>query len=187
MPHTSRKRPPQGPQKRHQVTDDSGWTHITRGTIKQPRRQPPTSNAPIEKSSLRPAEIPPGLTIQKVRQNFNHHLKIWKASTCFLELRKVIERQVFASHAVKIDRCVCLGLGSFTGGRTVEASMYELAALVSIFEILCLFPFSPSSSSTSLLSLSYFSWLKPIPSNKVYYTRGLYARPHLQRPRYCFL
>jgi len=52
----------------------------------------------------------------------------------------VLEYSVLTSRVVKLERCVCLGLGSFTGGATVEASLWELAALVSILEILC--PFS---------------------------------------------
>jgi len=52
----------------------------------------------------------------------------------------VLEYSVLTSRLVKLERCVCLGLGSFTGGTTVEAGLWELAALVSILEILC--PFS---------------------------------------------
>jgi len=140
MPHTSRRKTPKGPQKRIQISDASGWTTITRGSRLQQLHQPLISNAPVGAGPLRPSALPAGLTIQKLSDTFQRYLKTWKESDCFKELTKVLEYSVLTSRVVKLERCVCLGLGSFTGGATVEASLWELAALVSILEILC--PFS---------------------------------------------
>ena len=139
MPHTSRKKYHKPPPKRLQITDSSGWTHIAKGTSfpRRQQRQHLLSSLPNATGFFQPAEIPPGLTTEKVQKDFQQCLKVWKASTCFHELKAILERRVLASNAVEIDRCVCLGLGSFTGGKTAEASMYELVALVSALEIVC--------------------------------------------------
>ena len=109
----------------------------------QKQHQSLVSSAPTGEGPLLPSAIPAGLTIQKVRDTFHRYLKAWKESSCFKELTKILEQLVLASDGVRVERCVCLGLGSFTGGVPSDASMYELAALVSILEILCPFLLPP--------------------------------------------
>jgi len=138
MPHTSRRKPPKVPRKRIQISDASGWTTIIKGSKPQQHHQPLVFSAPV---AAGPSGIPAGLTIQKVNDTFQRYLKPWKQSDCYKELKNVLEQSVLTSQVVKLERCVCLGLGSFTGGATVEASLWELAALVSILEILCSFFF----------------------------------------------
>lgn len=134
MPHTSRKEK-QGPKKRLQITDESGWTHITKGTVKQ-KRQPTSSNwSYLLHTEPRPSEIPQGMTLREVVQSFSKYTKIWKESLCLKNLETLLKDQVLVSD-VRMTKCVCLGLGSLTGGYDTEASYFELAALVSILEIL---------------------------------------------------
>ena len=138
MPHTSRKTRSKGHPKRVQVTDEAGWTHVTRGVASKRKRNSFFAGTRTEGVPFGPAAVPPDLTFQNVTDKFERRLKSWQNSRCFNELRKILSQQVLVSKAIKIDRCVCLGLGSFTGGVTSEASIYELTALDSILELLCL-------------------------------------------------
>ena len=133
MPHTSRKKLG-GPRKRLEVTDESGWTHVTKGTLKQKHalQYAPSSTG---HENLSPTAIPRGLTIHDVSASFEKHMRIWKDSSCLQKLRAIFQNSVLASN-IKITNCVCLGLGSFTGGKFPETSFFELAALASILEIL---------------------------------------------------
>lgn len=120
--------------KRLQVTDDLGWTHITKGTTKQRYRQKPTVWS-SSSDELKPTDIPRSLTLHEVTDSFDRCTKIWKASSSLKNLRTLIKDDVLTSN-IEITNCVCLGLGSFTGGDRTETSFYELAAMVSILEIL---------------------------------------------------
>ena len=134
MPNTSRKKQ-HGPKKRMHITDDSGWTHVTKSTGRQKHQQTSmtwTSND--ERPS--PTEIPKGLTLRQVLKSFDHHMKVWKTSMCFESLQTLLQAQILVPEAQPISNCVCLGLGSFTGGSFPETSSFELVALVSILEIL---------------------------------------------------
>ncbi|KAL8823101.1 MAG: hypothetical protein Q9191_006177, partial [Dirinaria sp. TL-2023a] len=130
MPHTSRRKPRGGQQKRLELTDSSGWTYITKGTSAQRHQLPPASGHTL------PSPVPLGSSIVKVHHTYDRYLKAWRNSTCFTETVEILERILLTSERVKIDRCVCLGLGSFTSGPAVEASMYELVALTSILDFL---------------------------------------------------
>ncbi|KAG7008462.1 hypothetical protein G7Y79_00005g016030 [Physcia stellaris] len=133
MPHTSRKKL-RGPKKRLEFTDDSGWTHVTKGTLKQKHalQYAPSSTG---HEILSPTAIPRGLNIQDVSTSFEKHMRIWKDSSCLQRLRVIFQNSVLASNT-SITNCVCLGLGSFTGGKFPETSFFELAALVTILDIL---------------------------------------------------
>lgn len=133
MPHTSRKKH-QGPRKRLEVTDDSGWTHVTKGTLKQKHALQYAPSFTCHEN-LSPTAIPRGLNVQDVSTSFEKHTRIWKESSCFQTLRAIFSNSILASN-IRIKNCVCLGLGSFTGGRFPETSFFELAALVSILDIL---------------------------------------------------
>ena len=133
MPHTSRK-DKQGPKKRLQITDDSGWTHISKGTVKQ-KRQPTYTTLSYLYEEVRPKDIPRGLTLREVVESFNKYTTIWNESPCLKNLETLLKDQILVSD-IRMTTCVCLGLGSFTGGYGTEASFFQLAALVSILEIL---------------------------------------------------
>ena len=130
MPHTSRKKQP-GQSKRLQITDDHGWTHISKATHRS-KIQPQYS---FSDEKLSPTTIPRGLTIRDVNTSFNRYLKIWMNSSCLKKLQDAIKDTILTSN-IKITSCVCLGLGSLTGGKLPETSFFELAALVTILEFL---------------------------------------------------
>lgn len=111
--------------KRQHLTDQHGWTHIV---SRQDRRYAPPH------TSLKPASIPPGLTLEAVKRSADRYQRRWKESLCFRTFTEHFEKEVLPSIHVTIDRCICLGLGSITGGRGSE--WWELVALGSILEIL---------------------------------------------------
>ena len=119
------KKQPQ--QKRQQITDESGWTHVTRGPKKAIDSQHLTP--------LRPEKIPPGLTLdkfsEKFQKNYSGH---WQASSCCKDLCRIFEQQILPLEYIIITNCVCLGLGSMTTG--LDSSSYEMAALIFMLEIL---------------------------------------------------
>lgn len=135
---TRRKKPPPQHSKRRQITDSAGWTHVIKGppgTIHHPTSTPShleLGGKPITET---------GYTLETYLDRFrSHYVPIWKGSSCFENLSRILERDMLPSSAaaqkndVVITRCVCLGLGSMTAGS--ESSSYELAALMSMLEIL---------------------------------------------------
>lgn len=134
---TRRKKPPPQHSKRRQITDSAGWTHVIKGppgTIHHP-----TSTASHLELGGKPT-TETGYTLETYLDRFrNHYVPIWKGSPCFENLSRILEREMLPSSAaqkndVVVTRCVCLGLGSMTAGS--ESSSYELAALMSMLEIL---------------------------------------------------
>lgn len=190
MPHTSRKKL-RGPKKRLEFTDDSGWTHITKGTLKQKHalQYAPSSTC---HENLSPTAIARGLTIRDVSTFFEKHMRIWKDSSCLQRLRVIFQNSILASN-IRITNCVCLGLGSFTGGKFLETSFFELAALVSILEILgkkheikrvyVQDPVFNSLDEDFLRSLGYNIVSTPEGFTKVDQSTFLFA-PHLEWPVY---
>ena len=122
------------PMKRLEIIDDSGWTHITKGTHKQ-KLQRKYAIVSSSEEKLLPAEIPKGLTLRDVTNSFGRYTKTWQDSSCLIQLQTLRQDFVLASN-IEFNKCVCLGLGSLTGGDRTETSFFELAALVSILEIL---------------------------------------------------
>lgn len=124
--------PRKGPhQKRLHVTDISGWTHIVKGSNPH-RNQNPVAPVTI----LKPTEVPNGMTITKLWEQFHQCQEAWMASDCWAKLKSIIVNCVLPADGVQITRCVCLGLGSLSGGSRRETSLYQLATLLSVLEIL---------------------------------------------------
>ena len=126
----TRKKKPPLQSKRHAVTDDSGWTHITKG----PKS---TINTQYTKRLLQQQKIRrESLSLEAYSDKFEkYYTPKWRESSCFRSLESILEQDVLsANNTITITRCVCLGLGSPTAG--VEVSSWELAALISMLEIL---------------------------------------------------
>lgn len=138
---TRRKKPTTSQHsKRRQITDSAGWTHIIKGP---PGTIDPTTTASHLHQLGGKAATETKYTLETYLDRFRtHYVPIWKASSCFGNLSRILEREMLPSSAavarknddVVIARCVCLGLGSMTAGS--ESSSYELAALMSMLEIL---------------------------------------------------
>ena len=126
-----KSRPKHTQQKRFQVTDTTGWTHIIKGSRSQSNQQHLLS------TSLQPTEISEGLTLEKVLEKHETCTRRWRESDCLKEVERILHEEVLTSNKVIITRCVCLGLGSLTRayGETAN-SWYELATLISVLEIL---------------------------------------------------
>lgn len=187
MPHTSRKKKP-GQEKRLQITDDHGWTHVTKG-VNRSRYQRQYSSSD---EKLFPTTIPRGLTIRDVKASFNRYLKIWIDSSCSKKLQDGIKETILTS-GIEITSCVCLGLGSLTGGKFPETSFFELAALVTILEFLgekhristvyMQDPVFNSLDEEFLCSMGYTVVPNPVAFTKIDKATFLFA-PHLEWPIY---
>ncbi|KAI9812212.1 MAG: hypothetical protein M1832_000481 [Thelocarpon impressellum] len=123
MPHTSRRRPPPRPRRQRQQTDD-GWTTITTTSSRPGPRRSIAHESPI-----RPAELPPGATLDSLRLEYARQETVWQASTCHATLRLELARL----RPVSLKSCVCLGLGSLAGRRH---SLLQLAALLTCLDVL---------------------------------------------------
>lgn len=162
MPHTRRKKPP--PNKRLQVADDSGWTHVT--TTQRARRvgqQKPSAttngNAKPEQDSgeaeeealehLVPAEAPPKTKQADLQRRLGIYRERWESSAVWDGVIEGLRRghpSILSSrednHKDSGISIVCIGLGSPSGflrGGWVDrraVSMYQLAALTSIIDYL---------------------------------------------------
>ena len=171
--------------KRLQVTDSSGWTHVT--TTSRARRIPTTTTtttnttrnkntATDTKEPLQPAEPPQNLTLSALSAQFQKHYERWQDSESWGVVRGVVQSlsppvptptptstdtdknthnpekpdQAHTStqpeNNGQIQSIISIGLGSPSGflrGGWVDrrqVSMDQLAALVSIRELLGLFP-----------------------------------------------
>ena len=132
-------------QKRLQVTDEAGWTHIIKGSRAQRHQRNVSLN-----EYLKPLEPPEDLTVDKMKDKFQKFCQHWKESESFKNFKLVLEEGILASEKVELTRCVCLGLGSL-GGR--DASMYELVFLYTTLETLGLLGIPSSESGQQLTVL----------------------------------
>lgn len=182
---TRRKKPP--PQRKiQQVTDASGWTHVIKGPPGIIINTQTTTGTRLEDG--KPAESRYTLETYLARLR-THYTPIWRESNCFKSLSRTFEQDILlpAENNVTITQCVCLGLGSMTAGS--ESSSYELAALISILEILgkkhhiqdIIFqdPVFNSLDESVLKSLGYTVVETPDAFSKLNGTTFLFA-PHLE-------
>jgi hypothetical protein len=178
MPHTSRKnRPTASTQKRTQVTDNDGWTHVTssnnvrrvlRGTRTKTSDEQDSNTQPIVQDPsetngsgeielvLGPAEAPGRLTLEELQAQYQGYREKWITSETWTRLETQLRERIVSASA-QVDAVVCVGLGSPSGflrGGWVDrrvVSMYQLAALESIAQWI--------SSSFSLYTLSYLFYI----------------------------
>lgn len=160
MPHTARKYRRRNPLtspaaaahgKRVEITDASGWTHVTSSSLavsssKRGFRQGLEDDGD-EQLCLLPAEPPPRLTLAELKRQYETHSQQWKSSSTWERLQRALQSQAGAV-ARTLQNVVCIGLGSpsgFVRGGWVDrrsVALYQLAALVSVLEMLGLFPCS---------------------------------------------
>lgn len=125
---TRRKKPP--PQRKiQQVTDSSGWTHVIKGP--SGIINPGTTYKRLQYGKSTETKYTLETYLDKFRE---HYAPIWRESTCFKSLSNTFEQNILPAENITITQCICLGLGSMTTGS--ECSSYELAALITILEIL---------------------------------------------------
>ncbi|KAJ5463022.1 Sensitivity To Red Light Reduced-likeSRR1 [Penicillium sp. IBT 31633x] len=143
MPHSSRPKRPTT-QKRTQVTDDDGWTHVANtGNVRRIMRSRPRGTTAIANDlandsanemgripsdqpepTLAPAEAPGRLTLPELQAQFQTHRERWESSESWAKLTGILdqtlqrrsEEQASASSPVcPVDAIVCIGLGSPSG------------------------------------------------------------------------
>ncbi|KAJ5397569.1 hypothetical protein N7509_005682 [Penicillium cosmopolitanum] len=155
MPHSSRKkRNPVSAQKRLEVTDDDGWTHVTSGS--NVRRVVRTTKARSDREAnmvdetelvLSPAEAPARLTFEELEAQYRGYKERWVQSETWQKLRVELDQRIHdqetetLSQDLNVDGIVCIGLGSPSGflrdgwvdRRAV--SLYQLAALETIKDV----------------------------------------------------
>lgn len=146
MPHSSRKKHPNNSaqaQKRLQITDATGWTHVTTGgkARRCVRTTTNTTNqhsqSPQEESIFfHPAEAPPTATLESLQSQFTQIQRTWKdSSACDVvgkTLRNILPHttdtntnspiEINNNNDNKknnddngIDSIICIGLGSPSG------------------------------------------------------------------------
>lgn len=209
MPHTSRqKRPTASTQKRLQVTDDDGWTHVTSSTnvrrvlhktrTKAVNDQDSNAQSNVQDSSepnesgetelvLGPAEAPGRLTLEELQAQYRGYREKWIASETWTRLEAQLKERVASA---QVDAIVCVGLGSPSGflrGGWVDrrvVSMYQLAALESIAQwISRSFPSIPPFYKKSPFSPALNIELTTTRHNPQHPNPNLRPRPRLQHPR----
>ncbi|KAJ5099434.1 hypothetical protein N7532_006435 [Penicillium argentinense] len=162
MPHSQRKkRSTSSAQKRTQVTDNDGWTHVTSGSnvrrvmrsTKRNDNELVTSEDQDDKPIIGPASAPARLTFEELEAQYKGYRERWVDSETWEMLQghlggRIHERVADESSRVNsavsgsIDGIVCIGLGSPSGflrdgwvdRRAV--SMYQLAALECVKDVL---------------------------------------------------
>ncbi|KAM5450847.1 hypothetical protein McanCB49686_006019 [Microsporum canis] len=124
------------------IQDDDGWTHVTsgRGKINDIRRDQATAHS--LRDELVPAEIPEGLTLKKLLEQYESHRQKWLESHTWKTLRSSIEKNEKSFEATEIANSVCIALGSPSGflrGGLVDrrsVSLFQLAAFKSMVDVL---------------------------------------------------
>ncbi|KAJ5836678.1 hypothetical protein N7447_002704 [Penicillium robsamsonii] len=105
MPHTSHtSRPKRQTQKRIQVTDDDGWTHVASGgnvrRVMRTRPRDTTAKEPEGISSdqpeptLTPAEAPGRLTLSELQAQFQTHRERWESSESCTRLAGALDERL---------------------------------------------------------------------------------------------
>ncbi|KAG8525877.1 uncharacterized protein KY384_000637 [Bacidia gigantensis] len=163
-------------QKPSSLTDDQGWTHVIRGAhnIRKPTKTPSLNDSP----NISPA---------KVTEGQQRYAALWSSSACCHQLRMILEQEIPLTHNLQMDKCVCLGLGSFTDGRT--SSKHQLATLTWMLGILSqkhtfqavLFqdPAFTASDVAYLESLGHHVLESPLAFDQIDESTFLFA-PHLE-------
>ena len=173
--------------KRVNITDNDGWTHVTtsRNNKSKTNRKAKSNNgvtaaatAPrVIHDQLIPAEIPEGLTFEKLKHQFELHKERWQASETWTQIKMKIKHQeekkkeggqelpsdARTTRRLGFRNCVCIALGSPSGllrGGIVDRrsiSLYQLAALVTMLEFLGKFFFL-----VELFLFTFRSIIRPI-------------------------
>lgn len=137
------------PWKRVNIVDDEGWTHVT--TSKGNNTNKSHNSASTAKTTIHdqlvPAEIPEGLSLQKLNDQYEWHRQKWQESQAWKSIKAALQDSDLLRNAEKkgIQNCVCIALGSPSGflrGGLVDRrsiSLFQLSALTSIWELLCTF------------------------------------------------
>ena len=140
MPHTTRKKRKFKFEKRVELTDSDGWTHVTRGS----KREPPDVEERRfkELTASHQAEHASDLDLEALHRLHGQVDEIWRVSQCCRELMAAITEKVLPSDIIVIDKAICTGLGSVSNSGPFVSrakSMWQLVAFESVIELLSTF------------------------------------------------
>ena len=157
--------------------DGEGWTVVRNGPL--PRKR---SRRCLEQTSIDP-RCSPG----DIGKQLRIHSSLWLDSQCCKEFGSTLATLLQSAENVSVDKCVCLGLGSFTDGR--ESSKHQLATLLwmldrlkgtyNLRQIIFQDPVFTSSDVTYLESLGYIVLRTPHAFDAITSSTFLFA-PHLE-------
>ena len=113
MPSTSRNNN-QKRNRRYEVKDTSGWTHVVRGP-KLPSAELAARNSDLQ-SQTKETSSDPSLPIDHGRllKQYSAAKERWRVSSEAAAFRTLFEEQVFPRADIKITDAICVGSGSFT-------------------------------------------------------------------------
>ena len=187
---TRKGNPPQ--KKRQQITDQTGWTHVVRGPKQAAANPKDLSQAFQDLTFSTP------LSPEEVSQQQDRYERAFTSSQCCAQLQRIFANDILpvqGKRHLRIRKCICLGLGSFTSGR--EASRYQLATLTwllaflqspvdgyNVEEVVFQDPAFNESDITFLERLGYRVVDTPSAFDMVDDQTVLFA-PHLEKGIYC--
>ncbi|KAH0538696.1 hypothetical protein FGG08_004713 [Glutinoglossum americanum] len=78
MPHSShKKKPPTHSRKRQLLDAGDGWTTVVSSSF------PKSLTSPLPTPTFEPATIPPGLTVEKLNDEYLRYKEMWERSECW--------------------------------------------------------------------------------------------------------
>ena len=130
MPHTSRKKSkPASHNKRQEILDENGWTHIVR---QYGQKRAAVVPRPPQDDSRSPTQIREGYTLETTHKQYKTLAGRWEDSSCRKELVDWVESSLLTLNNLDINQCICTGIGSFTGDRD---AMYPARTHCSYFQL----------------------------------------------------
>lgn len=144
MPHTSRpnsKSNKSKAKKRLQVTDSTGWTHVTTTNLSRAVPKAKASDENEDEVDLPPAEPPTNLTLSALETQFARHHERFLASDCWRTISNTVCRaltQTQLDHLVVVSLALGSPSGFLRGGWVDRraVSMDQVVALVCIRDVL---------------------------------------------------
>ena len=144
MPHTSRpnsKSNKSKAKKRLQVTDSTGWTHVTTTNLSRAVPKAKASDENEDEVDLPPAEPPTNLTLSALETQFARHHERFLASDCWRTISNTVCRaltQTQLDHLVVVSLALGSPSGFLRGGWVDRraVSMDQVVALVCIRDML---------------------------------------------------
>ncbi|KAL5334354.1 hypothetical protein BJX70DRAFT_19956 [Aspergillus crustosus] len=185
MPHTRRKIPPSQQNKRLQVTDSSGWTHVTtNGNARRLHRSAKnTQTQENEKAEaeletaiepLLPAEAPNRTTLADLERQLQLYRQRWEESTSWRSVEEGLRRGLHSLLPLATSRrndgtneetedagsisIVCIGLGSPSGflrGGWVDRRAVSMYQLAALSSVVTWIETHLPSSTPSLALKGY--------------------------------
>lgn len=133
------------------IKDANGWIHL----IKEGKEL----HTPSLSTSSQ-AVVPPNTTLDDVITAYERRADQWKEYPSYAEATEFFQQTIARISTLKVDRCVCIGIGTFAGIHpycTGDESFYQLASLETVLQILSKSPLSLASHVLSPPDMERFA------------------------------